>query len=242
LLVNDGENRHPTERVGLRGARLALCSESNEGGYLAEATVKNLTSEDLITARGMRQDFFQFPPTHKFILQTNHKPRLRGTDHGIRRRLRLVPFEVRFWKESDRQQNPEGIFNPEFQADTGLQERLKNKEAEGILADMVEHARHFYDKGKVLSPPTEVLEATLEYIRNEDIIGQFFESCVCEAADSEMRSSELYAKFKEWGKSEGHEDKKLPGIKTFSQEAEKRYGRVKTSKANVFRVRLVRTF
>jgi putative DNA primase/helicase len=238
LLVNDGKNRHPTEKVGLRGARLVLCSESNEDGYLAEAKLKNLTSDDLITARSMRQDFFQFPPTHKFILQTNHKPRLRGTDHGIRRRLRLVPFAVRFWKESDRHHNPDGIFNPEFRADTGLLDKLRVLEAEGIIADMVENARHFYVSGKVLTPPNEVLEATSEYIRNEDIIGQFFEACVREDADGVMKSSELYGKFKLWGVSEGYEEKRLPGIKTFSQEAEKRFGRVKTSKANVFRVRL----
>ncbi len=242
LLVNDGRDRHPTEKVGLRGARMVSCSESKEGGKLDEAKVKKLTSDDIVDARGMGQDFFQFTPTHKLILQTNHKPRLHGTDHGIRRRLRLVPFEVKFWKESDRKLDPAAEWDPEFQADPGLEERLKTTESEGILADMVFQARLFYENGKRLDPPAEVMQATRDYLEAEDIIGQFFEAEVKDDPDGQVKSSEFYAKFKSWAENEGHEPKRLPSVTRFGLEAKKRYKQDKTRKANVFRVRLLTTF
>lgn len=203
-----------------------------------EPTVKNLTSDDLITARGMRQDFFQFAPTHKLVLQTNHKPRLRGTDHGIRRRLRLVPFDVKFWKDADQSQYPNGAFPPEFRADPDLTRRLLSQEQEGILADMVTHAKAFYEAGMTLTPPCEVLQATAEYIRSEDIIGQFFEACVKEDPDGEVKAAAFYQRFKEWAKAEGHDEKRLPSPTRFGSEAGKRFEKVVKTAASIYRVSL----
>ena len=42
----------------------------------------------------MREDFWSFEPSHTFVMLTNHKPIVGGSDEGIWRRLRLVPFEV----------------------------------------------------------------------------------------------------------------------------------------------------
>src|SRR5262249_40212048 len=95
LMVSQGE-RHPTELAGLFGRRLAIAVETNDGARLNEALVKDLTGGDRLTVRRMREDFWSFDPTHKLILCTNHKPRITGRDHAIRRRLRLVPFKRRF--------------------------------------------------------------------------------------------------------------------------------------------------
>ena len=62
--------------------------------HIIEPFVKALTGGDRITARRMRMDFYQFDPTHQLVMQTNHKPRVTGTDEGIWRRLRLIPFTV----------------------------------------------------------------------------------------------------------------------------------------------------
>src|SRR5262249_41276242 len=93
FLVRKGET-HPTERAILHGKRLAICSETPQGRRLNESLVKELTGGEPITTRRMREDFWTFDPTHKLILSTNYKPAITGSDDGIWRRLRLVPFTV----------------------------------------------------------------------------------------------------------------------------------------------------
>jgi P4 family phage/plasmid primase-like protien len=96
LLMRRGEH-HPTELALLYGARLVTASESGEDRRLAEALVKSLTGGDPITARRMREDFWEFPPQFTLWAATNYKPQIRGTDHAIWRRIRLIPFDVTFY-------------------------------------------------------------------------------------------------------------------------------------------------
>ena len=96
LMMESKGAQHPTILADLFRKRLLVAAESAEGGRINEERIKALTGSDPITARRMREDFWQFDPTHKLILVTNHKPEVRGTDHAIWRRLRLVPFAVQF--------------------------------------------------------------------------------------------------------------------------------------------------
>ncbi len=236
LLVNGGGERHPTELVGLQGARLAVCSESREDGRLDEAKLKALTSDDLVKARVMRQDFFSFAPTHKLILATNYRPRVQGTDHGIWRRLRLVPFESRFWTEADRMVDAAGTRDEAFRADPGLLDRLRGF-APGVLADMVQHATAFYAGGRTLTPPREVAGATAEYRRAEDVIGEFFRARVRSDESGRASASDLYAAFKEWCVAEGIGD--VPTIQMFGRDAKKRFETRMQSGMTRYRVRLL---
>jgi len=77
---------HPTGVADLFGLRLALLHESDAGHRLAEGTVKRLTGGDRLKARRMREDFWSFDPSHTFVMLTNHKPLVGGTDEGIWRR------------------------------------------------------------------------------------------------------------------------------------------------------------
>src|SRR5690606_30840565 len=94
LLIQKHGNEHPTALADLQGKRLVIVSETGESGRLNEEQVKALTGGDRITARRMRMDFYTFAPSHLLALQTNHRPRVAGTDEGIWRRLRLIPFAV----------------------------------------------------------------------------------------------------------------------------------------------------
>ena len=100
LLLAIKGDRHPTALAGLHGKRFVVCTETSEGARLDEALVKEMTGGDAITARRMREDFWTFAPTHKIALVTNHKPTVRGTDHAIWRRLRLIPFTVTLDRKS----------------------------------------------------------------------------------------------------------------------------------------------
>ena len=94
LLTARTFDAHPTGTADLFGLRLAVLHESDTGRRLAEGTVKRLTGGDRIKARRMREDFWSFDPSHTFLMLTNHKPIVTGTDEGIWRRLRLVPWDV----------------------------------------------------------------------------------------------------------------------------------------------------
>ncbi len=87
-------DRHPTDMAGLRGARMVSAIETEQGRRWAESKLKALTGGDRITARFMRQDFFEFTPQFKLVVAGNHKPAIRNVDEAMRRRLHLIPFTV----------------------------------------------------------------------------------------------------------------------------------------------------
>jgi putative DNA primase/helicase len=83
-----------TDLAGLQGAQLVTAIETEEGRRWAESKVKALTGGDRITARFMRQDFFEYTPQFKLLVAGNHKPGLKTPDHAMRWRFNMVPFTV----------------------------------------------------------------------------------------------------------------------------------------------------
>ena len=93
LMVKHHES-HPTELADLHGKRLVAAVETGEHVRINEVLVKELTGKDSIRARRMREDFWEFTPSHHVWLGTNHRPSIRGADLAIWRRLREIPFTV----------------------------------------------------------------------------------------------------------------------------------------------------
>ncbi len=149
--------RHPTDMAGLRGARLVTATETEQGRRWAESKLKTLTGGDKITARFMRQDFFEFIPQFKLIIAGNHKPAIRNVDEAMRRRLHLIPFTVTI---------------PPNQRDQKLPEKLL-AERDGILAWAVDGCREWQRIG--LKPPAAVAAATKEYFEAEDSLGRWLD-------------------------------------------------------------------
>jgi putative DNA primase/helicase len=207
---------HPTERADLHGKRLVVAVETEDGRRLAESLVKELTGGDTIRARRMKENFFEFAPTHKLVLCTNHKPTIRGSDNGIWRRIRLVPFNARFWNP-DEPRKP-GEDRPEhLKADKAMKEKLL-AEREGILAWMVRGCLDWRRSG--LGLPRKVAEATSEYRDEEDLRGRFVGE-VCQLGKDEggkeyrVKASHLYLAFKEWGLGQGIAEPDLPTQRSF---------------------------
>ena len=142
LLMATASERHPTELASLFRRRLVVVSETKDGQKLDEGLVKSITGGDRITARRMREDFWQFDPSHLALIVTNHRPRVDGTDHGIWRRLRLVPFSVTI---------------PSAERDPALPSRLRD-EAPAILRWMVQGCLDWRRGG--LQEPKAVMAAT----------------------------------------------------------------------------------
>ena len=171
---------HPTEVADLFGMRLVASIEVEDGRRLAESLVKQLTGGDKVRARRMRQDFWQFDPTHKVFMAVNHKPEIRGTDTAIWRRLRLIPFEQTI---------------PPAEQDKKLPQKLE-AELPGILRWALEGCLEWQREG--LQAPEEVRKATGAYRSEMDVIGAFLQD-ECEIGH-EFREpfTTLYKRYEEW--------------------------------------------
>ena len=200
LLMVKGD-AHPTEIADLHGHRLVVCSETEEGRRLAEARVKLLTGGDTLTARRMREDFWTFKPVHKLLLLTNHKPQLRGTDIGIRRRLHLLPFKVTFTADAQ---------------DRGLGKKLK-AELPGILNWAIEGAIRWHREG--LGEPAAVREATGSYVADQDVIGQYITERCAVATWAKVKASSLYTNYRDWCEMQGEA---FVSMKRFGQSVDER--------------------
>ena len=175
----------PNDVARLKGARFVTASETEDGRRLAESLVKDLTGQDTITARFMRAEFFDFRPTHKLHLSTNHKPEIRGTDTAIWRRIRLVPWTVTI---------------PPTEQDKKLSEKLRN-ELPGILAWIVMGCVEWRRGG--LQAPEEVRKATSAYRAEMDVLASFIEDCCLLRAGASALATPLYVAYKEWCEANG---------------------------------------
>jgi putative DNA primase/helicase len=181
LMEKKGDS-HPTERAALFGKRFVLAIETAEGARINETLIKELTGNDRISARRMREDVWEFNPTHKVFLGTNHKPQVRGTDLAIWRRLKLIPFTYTM---------------PKADAQLDMPERLR-AEFPGILAWMVRGCLDWQAHG--IAEPESVVVATNQYRDDEDVFGQFISEHCSIGQDYRSRSSVLHAKYTEWAK------------------------------------------
>lgn len=161
LLVAQRFQEHPTQVAKLFRKRLAVASETNRGDKLDEELVKNLTGGDRLEGRRMRENPWEFQPSHTLVIFSNHQPQIEGTDEGIWRRMRLIPWDTTI--PLDRQ-------------DRELSGKLR-AEASGVLRWLVEGARAFLNEGGKLSPPDKVLAATERYRGHEDSVQAFLEDC-----------------------------------------------------------------
>jgi putative DNA primase/helicase len=185
LLIKKRGDAHPTGVADLKGARLVSMSEIDAGRRMAESLVKQLTGGDRIKARYMREDFFEFEPTHKLWLMANHKPVVRGTDLAIWRRIKLVPFDVTI---------------PDADQDPHLSEKLE-AELPGILNWAVQGCLDWQRDG--LAPPDAVKVATKGYRTDMDTLAVFIEEHCTIAANAYAEAKDLYDQYKSWADESG---------------------------------------
>ena len=187
LLVrrNDGT---PNDLARLKGARLVAALETEDGRRLAESRVKQMTGGDRIPARFLHGEWLDFHPDFKVWLATNHRPRIRGSDHAIWRRIRLIPFDYQI---------------PEVDRDRRFGERLRSDELPGILRWALMGCLAWQASG--LGTPEEVTRATEEYRSESDHLGRFVEeNCVLDA-QLNVRGQTLYSAYRSWASDCGED-------------------------------------
>ena len=185
LMVKQGDGI-PNDVARLRGARLVNARETEEGKRMAESLVKEMTGTDTITARFLRQEYFDFRPEFKLFLAANHKPTIRGTDLAIWRRIRLIPFAVTF---------------PEDRQDKQLAKKLL-AEIPGILSWAVQGCLAWQAMGG-LGTPAAVRAATEEYRAESDTLAAFLSDCTIEDPQGQAQAGPLYTAYKSWADENG---------------------------------------
>lgn len=171
--------------VGLRGKRLIVLSESEDGQRFNEALIKRLTGDKTLTARNLYSGEIEFDITHKMFLHVNHKPDIKGTDHAIWRRIKLIPWTFKVAKK-----------------DKHLLKKLQ-EEKSGILNWLLVGLKLYQAEG--LDEPQTILAATEEYRSEMDRVNQFISEC-CEIPETALydtdtyyvKKDELYEAYRTW--------------------------------------------
>jgi putative DNA primase/helicase len=170
----------PHDIARLKGLRFVTSSEVEQGRKLAESKIKQITGMGTLQARHLYGEYFEFTPSHKIFMDTNHMPEVRGADNAIWNRLKVIPFNVSI---------------PEAEKDKKLLEKLK-AEAAGILAWAVRGCIEWQKNG--LGEPSTVTAAVGAYREEMDTISQFVDEECERGASLEITSEDLYGAYREW--------------------------------------------
>lgn len=171
----------PNDIARLRGARFVDAVETEEGRRFAESLIKQLTGGDRIAGRFLHKEYFEFKPRFKLWIAANHKPTIRGDDHAIWRRIRLIPFAVQIQKS-------EKVLN--------FFEAKLRPELPGILRWAVEGCRQWRHDG--LKQPTAVSNATGAYRQEMDALRTWIEERCETGKNKKGQAARLYDSYKQW--------------------------------------------
>lgn len=171
---------HPTEIADLLGKRMVVASETEREAELRLQLIKRLTGNARLKGRRMREDYFEFPRTHKLILVTNNKPVVRDDTEAVWRRLRLVPFKVIIAKP-DR--------------DPNLLCKLRD-EAPGILTWLVQGCVDWLREG--LTEPDAVVLATEKFRGAANSLDAFIDECCSLGSGMCCPTSTLIEAYSDW--------------------------------------------
>ena len=202
LLVSKHDNSLRNDIARLSGARFVYAAESEQGRRLAESLVKDITGGEKVSARFLYGELFEFLPTFKLWLGTNHKPQIRGTDPAIWDRIKLIPFNLRI-KDSEKIPRRELLAALE-------------KEWPGILAWAVRGGRN-WAKRRWLPECRDITAAVADYRADMDYLAAFISERCCTGSEFQVSSSNLYDAFTKWveasGEAEARMSKRKLGIR-----------------------------
>ena len=204
FLLETGSNAHPTEIARLRGVRFAVASETRPDGRFNESRVKMLTGGDMLSARFMNKDFFDFKPTHTLFLAVNHLPEVKSGGDGFWRRLRKIDFRKTI---------------PADKRKENLAELMVEQEGAGILHWMVQGAVRITEHG--MTEPESVKIATQAYRHEEDHIAKFIDEKVLLAEGTSVTKTAVYNSYRDWCGENG--EKPVPQ-NNFNRELKSRIG------------------
>jgi putative DNA primase/helicase len=169
------------EMAELKGKRMVIAAEMEEGVRLSTSVLKQICSTDEVGGEKKYKAPFQFVPSHTIVLYTNHLPRVGASDEGTWRRLIVIPFTAQFTGKSE-------VKN--------YTDYLVEKAGPAILQWIIEGAQRVIEKDYHLDPPQCVREAIEKYRGQNDWLHHFLDDC-CELAPGfQEKSGELYGAYR----------------------------------------------
>ena len=183
---DDKRTEQTNDLARLPGVRFLRSNEVKQDSRMDENLIKKVTGGDVITARLLNKEFFDFVPQFKIWIDGNHKPVIKGLDHGIWRRIHLIPFRAKF---TDALKDPL------------MPEKLR-AEIPGIFNWCVNGYQYWSAQG--LMPPEEVKKATKEYRDDMDTLGEFMKEHTLRITGATTLSTTLYQAYCKWSADTGH--------------------------------------
>jgi putative DNA primase/helicase len=206
VVLERNEVKRDFDLANLPGRRLAIISDAPKNTRYNVENVKKITGEDVLTAEQKYEKAYQFTSVAKLIVSSNDKIILPSTGEDMRRRVRLVPFDLQL-KEDEK--------------DKRLQEKLL-KEAPGILEKLLREAEAYISGG---FPECALInDATNCYFLEQDTVAQFTEACI--TSGNGVQAGKLYAAYKAWCAENGAKEK---GGRTFGEELGHQFPKKKVS-------------
>jgi putative DNA primase/helicase len=225
VLMSKSHESHPTEVAQLAGARLVTSSEIDDGAFLHESRLNELTGDAMVSARFMRQDFFQFKRTHKHLIYGNHRPQIRSATEALKARIKIVPFRQSFIGRED----------------PNLPSKLHD-ESGFILGWLIEGHKKWIDAGRSLPRCQAVEDESKDYFESQSTIDNWiFERCelvenVEVGASRLPKSRELYENYRDWK----HERGESPISETrFSENMSKQFKKERSNGSRFRGIRLL---
>ncbi len=186
---NFADSSGPSEEVArLNGARMVNVSEPEKSMVIDASLTKQMTGNNTLTARYLRENSFEFKPQFKLFIDTNHLPQISDMTLFESDRIRIIPFN-RHFSESERDIDLKSFF-------------AENHNLSGILNWCLEGFRLYQEEG--LKMPESVAKATQEYRDQSDRISMFTNQCLQKQAGQELRSSAIYERYKTWCGENGY--------------------------------------
>ncbi len=185
----NNSSQNPTEDIArLSGLRFANISEPSRGITLNAAQVKSMTGNDTINARYLHENSFDFKPQFKLYVNTNYLPVITDMTLFSSNRIFIIPFDRHFepWEQDN-------SLKTEF-AKAEVQSSILNWLIQGYVALCKEG----------LKPPSAVTDATKQYCHDSDKVQQFFDDCLEEQYDGEIRTSDVYDDYRSWCSKNGY--------------------------------------
>lgn len=178
----------PSEDVArLNGARMVNVSEPEKSMVIDASLTKQMTGNNTLTARYLRENSFEFKPQFKLFIDTNHLPQISDMTLFESDRIRIIPFN-RHFEENERDIDLKSFF-------------AKPENLSGILNWCLEGFRLYQKEG--LKMPESVASATQEYRDRSDRISMFTKQCLERKVGQELRSSAIYTRYKDWCSENG---------------------------------------
>lgn len=182
LTVNCRRNVKP-EMAELKGKRMILAAELQEGMRLNTSVVKQLCSTDPIFAEKKFKAPFHFEPSHTLVLYTNHLPKVGASDDGTWRRLIVIPFHAKIQGKAD-------VKN--------YAQHLVDNAGGAVLSWLIEGARKVIAANYQIARPQCVLDAIGSYREGNDWLGNFINECCIVNKSYQEKSGELYNNYREY--------------------------------------------